>query len=437
MGHLVGKDVYRNLGKGIDKLHVRTPWNEELYAVLKELYTTEEAELIVKMPMVFSGIDRISRISKIPLAKLQKILNRLSNKGLVMDFFVGGEQKYMASPFIVGIFEFAMMRTVGQPDTKKHAKLLSAYLKEGSFFHANFPAESQISFARALPHQEALADHVEILDYESVEQMVEANDKFALGLCSCRHKREHAEGVSCDKGTKLETCTSFGNAADYIIRNKMGREISKSEVLDICAESKASGLVFSADNVQQKSMFLCHCCGCCCSIFQGINEQGLSNALMTSSCVIELDVTSCVGCGKCETECPTKAIKMEAVTPSATEKRKKLPQIDHSFCIGCGVCALKCAPGSLQLVKREKRVIHPATTFERVMLQCLERGTLQNQIFDNPESMTQEMMRGFIGGFLRLPPVKKALMSDLLRSTFLKAMGAGVRAIGKGYVHEL
>ena len=223
LGHLVGKDVYRNLGKGIDKLHVRTPWNEELYAVLKELYTTEEAELIVKMPMVFSGIDRTSRISKIPLAKLQKILNRLSNKGLVMDFFVGGEQKYMASPFIVGIFEFAMMRTVGQPDTKKHAKLLSAYLKEDSFFHANFPAENQISFARAPPHQEALADHVEILDYESVEQMVEANDKFALGLCSCRHKREHAEGVSCDKGTKLETCTSFGNAADYFLEGHGGR----------------------------------------------------------------------------------------------------------------------------------------------------------------------------------------------------------------------
>ena len=84
MGHLIGKDVYRNIGKGIDKLHVRAPWNDELYAVLKELYTTEEAELIVKMPMVFSGIDRISRITKMPLSKLQKILNRLSSKGLVM-----------------------------------------------------------------------------------------------------------------------------------------------------------------------------------------------------------------------------------------------------------------------------------------------------------------------------------------------------------------
>jgi len=30
-----------------------------------------------------------------------------------------------------------------------------------------------------------------------------------------------------------------------------------------------------------------------------------------------------------------------------------------------------------------------------------------------------------VGGFLRLPPVKKALMSDTLRSRFLSAMAAG------------
>jgi len=34
-------------------------------------------------------------------------------------------------------------------------------------------------------------------------------------------------------------------------------------------------------------------------------------------------------------------------------------------------------------------------------------------------------MRGIVGGFLRLPPVKRALMSDTLRSRFLSAMAAG------------
>ena len=38
MGHIVGKDVYRELGKKIDHLSVRAPWNETFHAVLKELY---------------------------------------------------------------------------------------------------------------------------------------------------------------------------------------------------------------------------------------------------------------------------------------------------------------------------------------------------------------------------------------------------------------
>jgi len=100
--------------------------------------------------------------------------------------------------------------------------------------------------------------------------------------------------------------------------------------------------------------------------------------------------------------------------------------------MGCGVCALKCRFGAMKLYPRGQRVIYPETTFERVILQCLERGTLQNQIFDNPSSLTQSAVRAILGAFLALSAVKKALMSDALRSRFLDAMKAGVRLHGKG-----
>jgi len=57
----------------------------------------------------------------------------------------------------------------------------------------------------------------------------------------------------------------------------------------------------------------------------------------------------------------------------------------------------------------------------------LERGTLQNQIFANPQSINEKFMRAFVGGFLRLPPIKKALLSDKLRSGFLNAMKERVK----------
>ena len=87
--------------------------------------------------------------------------------------------------------------------------------------------------------------------------------------------------------------------------------------------------------------------------------------------------------------------------------------------------------------KRTERVIHPETTFERIMLLSLERGNLQNQIFDNPQSMTQQVMRKFLGGFLRLNPIKRALISDMLRSSFLGLMKTGAGLQGKGWMTEL
>ena len=144
----------------------------------------------------------------------------------------------------------------------------------------------------------------------------------------------------------------------------------------------------------------------------------------------------CTGCGRCATACPINAIEMR---PSAMPRSKcrMEPVIDESLCLGCSVCAVKCPKDAMKLTHRKSRVFHPETTFERVILGCLERGTLQNQIFDNHASIGQEYMRGFVGGFLRLPPVKRALMSERLRSRFLAAMKKGVALQGKGWVLDL
>ncbi len=71
------------------------------------------------------------------------------------------------------------------------------------------------------------------------------------------------------------------------------------------------------------------------------------------------------------------------------------------------------------------------------MLQSLEKGTLQNQIFADPRTINEKFMRAFVGAFLRFPPLKKALLSDRLRSRFLAAMKDGVVKQGKGWVLDM
>ncbi|MFB0565589.1 MAG: 4Fe-4S dicluster domain-containing protein [Candidatus Aminicenantaceae bacterium] len=302
------------------------------------------------------------------------------------------------------------------------ATLIQKYLfDDESFYAANFSDGQKVSFFRTLPYEETVnnKEYVEILDYEKATSGVKESNKFAIGLCSCRHEKLHIGEKKCN--VPLETCSSFRGGADYSIRYGFAKEVSKSKMLENIARSKELGLVINVDNAQRNISFMCHCCKCCCNMLLGITKHGYPNTIVSSTYIAEVDESKCKSYDRCYEVCPIDCIERVPVE-NPTSKKETKPKIDESRCIGCGICAVKCPAGAIKMVKRKQRVIHPATIYERLMLQCLERGTLQYQLFDNPESITQKAMRALVGGFLRLPPVKKALMSDMLRSSFFRSL---------------
>jgi ferredoxin len=427
--------VYRRLGKKIDNLTVKAPWNETLAAILKDLYTPEEAEILIRMPYTLSTIDRIAKMTGTGKTQLIPILERLCNKGLVLDVWNerNNQYHYMPSPLLVGIFEFTMMRTTGSTNKKDYAKLFHEYL--GSFYQANFSQEEQVSILRVIPVEETVrpTEYIEFLDYEKVSSIIENSPKFAIGLCSCRNEKFHNGEKHCD--VPIENCSAFGIGADYTIRYHFAREVSKSEMVENFARSKEHGLVFCVENTQKNPSVVCHCCKCCCNYLAGLSRFGHMNSVVTSTFISRINDDLCKGCGRCVDLCPVNALALISANDPMHPKRKK-GHVDTQMCVGCGVCALKCPTEAIAMINRGNRVIHPETTFERIMLSSLERGNLQNQIFDNPQSVTQQFMRTFLGGFLRLSPVKRTLMSELFRSSFLNFMTLGAKMQGRGWMTE-
>jgi len=441
MGHLSGKDVYSDLGQRIDGLAVRAPWNETLREILSELCSPEEAALLGGLPDGMSTLEEVARATGQAREGLRESLDRLCDRGLVIDLMAGGEYRYALSPMVVGVFEFTMMRTDSGYDPKRLAHLFHEYMEHSPFLRANFNDGTQTTLFRALPHDGTMGgadlpeQYAEVLDYERARSIVEQSDDFGVGICSCRHEHEHLGDKACDD--PLEMCTTLGRpTVDYLVRRNLGRRISRAEMLERVDRSRERGLVLCADNVQRNVTFICHCCSCCCGILRAIRVHGMTRIAATSSYIARSDDPTCKGCNHCENACPIQAIRMVPET-RPDRKRKVRPEIDEDVCLGCGVCVVKCQTGAMHLEARPRRIIPPETTFRRVLLMALDRGTLQNMIFDHPERGTHRFLRGLLGGFLGLQPVKRALMSEQLRSRFLGAMESGIRAQGKGWLLEL
>jgi ferredoxin len=426
MAHGNVKDIYRKLGKKIDALPTRAPWNEDFHELLKGLFTPLEAEVLVTMPYGLADFERVARVTKMDQTLLRLTLDSLCEKGLVVDIVVKDQLLYMPAPLAVGIFEMTMMRTRGELKYAEWARLFDNYMQSpNSFYAANYKNGQRVALMRTVPHEEAVGeeDCVEILDFEKASSIIENASRYSIGLCSCRHEKFHLGEKSCK--APLDTCMSFDWNADLLVRHGMAKEASRSEILENVARSKEFKLVLTADNVQKEVGFMCQCCGDCCNLLLGISRYGYPNTIVTSTYITQIDLDKCTGCEKCAKACPIHAIEMVPIVHPLTKKPKD-PKVDEAICLGCGVCALSCHEDAVRLVKRGQRVLHPETTIERVILQSLESGTLQNQMFDDPQSISQQFLRGFVGAFLRLPPVKKSLLSDQLRSRFLSVLQSGM-----------
>jgi ferredoxin len=111
---------------------------------------------------------------------------------------------------------------------------------------------------------------------------------------------------------------------------------------------------------------------------------------------------------------------VSANDPRMPEKKKAL--LNEEICLGCGLCIQACQRNYITLKSRSQRVITPLNSVHLAVVMAIDKGKLQNLIFDNQALFSHRAMAAILGVILKLPPVKQALANRQMKSRYLETL---------------
>jgi Pyruvate/2-oxoacid:ferredoxin oxidoreductase delta subunit len=287
-------------------------------------------------------------------------------------------------------------------------------------FIKNLFTIGETQLGRVFVNEEVLSNEnaLHVLDYERASEVIKTAFSIGIGVCYCRHKMKHL-GKNCD--APMDICMTFNSSADSLTRHGIARKVDASEGIDLLQEARHNNLVQFGENVQEKVNFICNCCGCCCEALVASRRFGFLNPVHTTCFVPFITEEKCNGCGKCVSLCPTEAMTLVTSNDSVKPNRKKA-KLHSEICLGCGVCLNGCDKKAIELQSRNQRVITPVNSVHRVVTMAIERGKLQNLIFDRQVMFSHRALAAVLGVILKLPPLKQALASQQFKSRYLVAL---------------
>jgi Pyruvate/2-oxoacid:ferredoxin oxidoreductase delta subunit len=329
----VSEEPYLKLRDFLDEFPIgfpETPEGTEI-KILKKLFTDEEAKIAVHLSAIPEKVSRIARRAGYDKNLLEPILYEMSKKGLIFRVKRDNNVLYNAAPFMIGLYEYSVKKV-----DKELAKLFKEYYDEAFLDEL---ASSDVPGFKVIPIEETIKSDTTLYPYQKLEESIKNARVISVTDCICR-KEARLLGHGCD--FPIETCLSFGAAAEYYIENGIGRKVSAEEAISIIRMADEAGLVHAGANSKHLSN-ICNCCPCCCASMKGITKLGLDkhrflNAMFESI----IDQETCISCGNCIERCPVKAISLE-----------EFAIVDRELCLGCGLCASVCPEDAIAIQLRK------------------------------------------------------------------------------------
>ena len=417
---MVGKSAYKKLEERLNRFPQGAPPSETLYKILNILFNKKEAELVSQLPIKPFTINTASRIWKLNKANTEKVLNELAGKALLMDSEHKGIKKYTLPPPMAGFFEFSLMRTRKDIDQKLLSELFYQYLNVEEDFVKDLFIGSETLLGRTFVQEEVLSKDnlISILDYEKASHIIKTASYIGISMCYCRHKMEHL-GKACN--APKDICMTFNNVAKSLIKHDCARRVESSECMELLHKAYDYNLVQCGENVKNNVSFICNCCSCCCEFLVAAKKFGMLHPVQTTSFIPKIDEDKCIGCGKCIKTCPIEAIEWVSNDDETNNKPKKV-KVNEEICLGCGICVRACSNKSITLEKRKEQVITPVNSVHRIVLMAIEKGKLQELIFDNQAFGSHRAMAAVLGAILKLPPIKQMMASKQMKSIYLEKL---------------